>query len=106
MFEKALQDINSGDPNRTASGCATLAGLPRNERRAEVVVLLENLVDNRVMRYQILAISALGQWGTRTSLPKLEGLLQDKSSVVRSVAKDAIEKIKNREPADPAKGSP
>jgi tetratricopeptide (TPR) repeat protein len=106
MFEKALQDIKSGDPNRTASGCATLAGLPRNERRAEVVVLLENLIDNKVMAYQILAISALGQWGTRTSLPKLEGLLQDRSSVVRSVAKDAIEKIKNREPADPAKGRP
>jgi HEAT repeat protein len=105
-LEKALVDIRSGDRSRMSLALTTVQTTRYYDRRAEVVTLLEPLLSHADFTVRWRAIEALGEWGSRASVPKLEPLRQNKDAIIRGAAKDAIDKIKSREPAVTDKATP
>ena len=96
QIDKALVEIRGGDESRVRTGCLVLVNAFVENRRAEVVPLLEGLLSHSQIPTRRDAALALGTWGTRDTIPKLEALLTDRSGLVRSAASRAIEKIKKR----------
>jgi hypothetical protein len=96
LIDTAIKAIHSGDDSQITAGCLALADNYVDDRKSEVIPLLEGLLNNTRIPVRTNACRALGMWGTTESIAKLEALASDRSGLVRSAAGKAIEKIKQR----------
>jgi hypothetical protein len=105
-FEKALQDIRSDGVARIRAGGAALTGLKPDDHQAEVVPILEGLLTSTDTSVRFWVIHALGAWGTRESIPKLEALPKDRRGNVDPSVKQAIDQIRKRASDTEPKAAP
>lgn len=94
--DRAIAQLQSGNPTNVSFALGTLPVVPPNGRRTEVVSLLESLLNHSEWIVRAQALNALAKWGTKGSIPKIEPLLSDQQPLVRDNAKRAIAAIERQ----------
>jgi HEAT repeat protein len=78
-----MQDLKSNIATRQKSGCDALAGAQPDHRRAEVLPLLETLVNLPDLDLRYAATRAYCVWATRDNVPTLIKLLNNEKYLPR-----------------------
>jgi HEAT repeat protein len=99
-----LAELKSADPSRQAELAQRLAVTPptaNQNERTQVAQALEPLLQERQREPRVAACKALGEWGTRDSVPPLIGMLSEHDGNVRGAAIAALARLKDERAIKP-----
>ena len=98
-LNRALAGIKSSDADVRHSALKQLSDIKPNARRPEVIAALQGPLTGAEWRSKVLAIEALGVWGTKEHVPTLVKLLEEKGE--RRAAIGALGKLKDPTAIEP-----
>jgi hypothetical protein len=103
-FAQVLAELKTADATRRAELARRLAVTPpmgNQSERAQAAHALEGLLGEQQKEPRLAACKALGEWGTRDSVPALIGMLSDRDGNVRAAAIAALARLKDERAIKP-----
>jgi HEAT repeats len=94
----ALFHLKMGDKTKALQ---RLQNIAPNERRAEVVKILEGMLTDSDQFTRANAVELLGKWGSKDEVPLVIGMLKDQQVVVRGKAIEVLGNFKDPRAIEP-----